>query len=186
MPTSQPIVGNRQRISKKEASTIPRSSGAGGARRAPTPAARIHSAEKRRKTEWNSYQSCGSSLRYCIQTLGSPRPLGALCSCSPDGRCDENKTSCRPLSWRRVRLHVGLKPCSNIESTAAATCEVSIEPVIANGLAAKRRGRASALASLFLDKCFEFIRCHSGTLGDYSPLLSRDIRRLTKFRARRY
>lgn len=144
------------------------------ARRAPTPASRFQAAEIRKKAARISPQVTGQPGR----GYKAKRRSGANASTGVH--------SCRPLSWRRVRLHVGLKPCSDIESTAAATCEVSIEPVIANGLAAKRRGRASALASLFLDKCFEFIRCHSGTLGDYSPLLSRDIRRLTKFQARRY
>lgn len=164
-------MGNRQRISKKQASTIPRSSRAGGARRAPTPAARIHSAEKRRKTEWNSYQSCGSSLRYCIQTHGSPRPLGALCSCSADGRCDENRPSfCRVFRFGRVLPHEFAQPLRIPRQRINAAKVAGWVSAIIQGAHAHRRGLQPDTRTIIVQLIEESFMGHASCIGQLSNI----------------
>ncbi|KPU84223.1 hypothetical protein JI58_05130 [Marinosulfonomonas sp. PRT-SC04] len=70
------------------------------------------------------------------------------------------------------------KSLGHIQRTAAPPFQGSMEAVVANSFLAERCCGATTFSGFGFDKGFEFIRCHSETIGDYSPLLSRDFRRL--------
>lgn len=70
------------------------------------------------------------------------------------------------------------EPVGNIERTAAPVEESAIEPVVSHSLLTKRCCGTPSGGGLSLNQISKFMRSHGDVIGDYSPQVSRDIRRL--------